>query len=194
MTRTRKKPEAPKKKVVAPASKKTAAVKKKTAVPSNKKPAAAKKRTVIPASKKPGAVKKKATVPAIDKEIVLKAPVDQVWAALADPKTIKEWMDDDTVKASLKVGGKYALFGGVTTGKFTAIEKPSVLEYTWRQAEWEKNEPDTLVRWELKPEGKKTRLHLIHSQFVDRQNRDDHEEGWDVYFLDPMKEWLESQK
>ena len=132
-----------------------------------KKPEAPKRKAAAPSSKKPAAVKKKATVPAIDKEIVLKAPVDKVWAALADPKTIKEWMDDDSVKATLKVGGKYALFGGVTTGKFTAIEKPSVLEYTWRQAEWEKSEPDTLVRWELKPEGKKTRLHLIHSQFVD---------------------------
>jgi uncharacterized protein YndB with AHSA1/START domain len=103
-------------------------------------------------------------------------------------------MDDVSVKASLKVGGKYALFGGVTTGKFTVIEKPAVLEYTWRQVEWEKSEPDTLVRWELKPEGEKTRPHLIHSQFVDRRNRDDHQEGWDTYFLDPMKEWLESEK
>jgi len=69
-----------------------------------------------------------------------------------------------------------------------------VLEYTWHQAEWEKNVPDTLVRWELEPDGKKTKLHLVHSQFVDRKGRDDHDEGWDVYFLEPMKEWLESQK
>jgi uncharacterized protein YndB with AHSA1/START domain len=145
-------------------------------------------------SKKPAAPKKRAGVPAIEKEMVIKAPVEKVWAALADPDAIGAWMDDDGVKVSLKIGGKYALFGGVTTGKFTAIDKPSVLEYTWRQAEWEKSDPDTLVRWELKPEGKKTRLHLVHSQFADRQNRDDHDEGWDVYFLEPMKEWLESQK
>jgi uncharacterized protein YndB with AHSA1/START domain len=145
-------------------------------------------------SKKPAAAKKKAAVPPIEKEMVIKAPVDKVWAALTDPGTIGAWMDDDSVKVSLKVGGKYALFGGVTTGKFTAVEMPSVLEYTWRQAEWEKSEPDTLVRWELEPDGKKTKLRLIHSLFADRQGRDDHDEGWDVYFLDPMKEWLESKK
>jgi uncharacterized protein YndB with AHSA1/START domain len=81
-------------------------------------------------SKKPAAPEKKASVPPIEKEMVIKAPVGKVWAALADPETIGAWMDDDSVKVSLKVGGKYAFFGGVTTGKFAAIEKPSVLEYT----------------------------------------------------------------
>jgi uncharacterized protein YndB with AHSA1/START domain len=144
--------------------------------------------------KKPAAMKKKAEVPAIEKEIVIRAPADKVWAGLSDPGAIGVWMDDDSVRVSLKAGGKYTLFGGVTTGKFTVIEKPSALEYTWRQAEWEKSEPDTLVRWELMPEGKKTILRLVHSGFADRQVRDDHEEGWDVYFLEPMKEWLESQE
>ena len=46
-------------------------------------------------------------------------------------------MDDGIVKVSLKVGGKYALFEDITTGKFMAIEKPSVREYTWRHTEWE---------------------------------------------------------
>ncbi len=145
-------------------------------------------------SKKPAVTKWKAEIPPIEKDIVITAPVDKVWAALTDPKTIGAWMDDDSVKVTLKVGGKYALFGGVTTGKFTAIEKPSLLEYTWRQSEWEMSDRDTLVRWELKQEGKKTRLHLVHSLFADRQNRDDHDEGWDAYFLGPMKEWLEDKE
>ena len=143
--------------------------------------------------KKAAAVKKATKVPPIDKEIVIKAPIEKVWAALTDPKSIGAWMDDDSVKVALKVGGRYKLFGGVTTGKLTVVDEPFVLEYTWRQGEWEKGEPDTLVRWDLRPEGKKTRLRLVHSGFDDRRGRDDHDEGWDVYFLDPMKEWLESQ-
>ena len=185
MTSPNKKPAAPKKKAAVPAGKKQAVTQKKATIPVPQKPTAPKKKIAVP--------KKKATVPAIDKELVIKAPVAKVWAALTDPEAIGAWMGDDSVKIALRVGGKYALFGGVTTGKITAVEKPSVLEYTWRQAEWEKSDPDTLVRWELKPEGKKTRLHLVHGQFADRRNRDDHEEGWDVYFLEPMKAWLESQ-
>jgi len=183
----------PKEMIMTSPSKKPAAPKKKAVAPSGKKPVAAPEKATVRVPKEPAALKKKAAVPAIDKELVIKAPVAKVWAALTDPETIGAWMGDDSVKVSLKVGGKYALFDGVTTGKITAVERPSVLEYTWRQAEWEKSDPDTLVRWELKPEGKKTRLHLVHGQFADRGNRDDHEEGWDVYFLEPMKEWLEAQ-
>jgi uncharacterized protein YndB with AHSA1/START domain len=144
-------------------------------------------------SKKPAAIKRKTEIPPIEKDIVIKAPVDMVWAALTDPRTIGAWMSDDSVKVTLNVGGKYSIFNGQTTGTFTAIEKPSLLEYTWRQVDWDKSELDTLVHWELKPEGKKTRLNLIHSGFDDRKNRDDHDEGWDIYFLNHMKEWLESQ-
>ena len=136
---------------------------------------------------------KKAKVLEITKEVVIDAPIEKVWAALTDPETVGEWMGDEKIKVNLKVGGKYALFDGVTTGKFTAIEKPSLLEYTWRQAEWEDAEPDTLVRWEFEADGRKTRLHLSHSKFTDQQNRDDHDEGWDSYFLEPMTEWLETK-
>jgi uncharacterized protein YndB with AHSA1/START domain len=122
-------------------------------------------------SKKTSTNKKKAVISPIVKEIVVKAAVEKVWAALTDPEAIGARMGDEGARVVPRVGGRYALFGGVTTGKFTVIEKPSVLEYTWRQREWEKNEPDKLVRWELKPEGKKTRLRLIHSQSVERKRR-----------------------
>ena len=115
--------------------------------------------------------KKKATVPAIVKEIVVKAAVEKVWAALTDPEAIGARMGDEEARIVPRVGGRYALFGGVTTGRFTVIEEPSVLEYTWRQREWAESKPDKLVRWELKPEGKQTRLRLIHTQSADRKRR-----------------------
>jgi uncharacterized protein YndB with AHSA1/START domain len=144
-----------------------------------------------PANKKTTPAGKNTGIPPIEKELVIAAPVEKVWAALTNPVAIGNWMEDDEVKVDLKVGGKYTIFGGETTGSFTVIEKPGVLEYTWRQREWKKSYPDTLVRWELEPEGKKTRLKLVHSQFPDQETRDDHDEGWDIYFLEPMKEWLE---
>ncbi len=123
------------------------------------------------ASKKPKTVHKKAVISPIVKEIVVKAAVEKVWAALTDPAAIGARMGDEEARVVPRVGGRYALFGGVTTGKFTRIEAPSVLEYTWRQREWEEDEPDKLVRWELKPEGRQTRLRLIHAQSADRRRR-----------------------
>ncbi len=73
----------------------------------------------------------------IEKTLTIAAPVEKVWAALADPQAIRAWMgDDSTVEVDLKVGGRYRLFGGDTTGAFTEVAPPHALEYTWRQGEW----------------------------------------------------------
>ncbi len=134
----------------------------------------------------------KASTRPIEKTVTINADVEKVWAALTDPEAIGSWMEDDAVKVSLKKGGKYVLFAGSTTGKFVEIEKPKILEYTWRMGDWSKDSPDTYVRWELEPAGKKTRVHLIHRGFVDKEMRDSHDDGWDEYFLGPMKSWLEA--
>lgn len=76
----------------------------------------------------------------IEKNIELFAPIEKVWAALTDPRIIDRWMSyDGASKVALSVGGCYAFFGGDTTGVFTRIENPDLLEYTWRMAEWEKD-------------------------------------------------------
>jgi uncharacterized protein YndB with AHSA1/START domain len=135
----------------------------------------------------------KASIPAIEKTLTIDADIDRVWAALTDPEDIESWMRDDQIKVSLKEGGKYVLFAGSTTGKFIEIVEPEVLEYSWRMSDWAKDTPDTSVRWELEPSGNKTKVRLIHKGFVDKTMRDSHDEGWDDYFLGPMKGWLESE-
>lgn len=127
----------------------------------------------------------------IKKHLTIAAPIQKVWAALTDAKSIGAWMGDDAVKSTLRKGGGYALFGGETTGKFTVIKKPTRLEYTWRQHEWKKEWADSVVRWELKAKGEGTEVRLTHSKFPNQKERDGHDEGWDVYWLKPMKKWLE---
>jgi len=129
----------------------------------------------------------------VEKNVRIGASIGKVWAALTHPAAIQGWMDDETVKVNLRVGGRYRLFDGETTGKFTRIQKPNRLEYTWRQAGWPKGWADSLVRWELKAVGKRTQVRLTHSQFPNADERDSHDEGWDAYWLGPMKEWLEAR-
>jgi uncharacterized protein YndB with AHSA1/START domain len=97
-----------------------------------------------------------------------------------------------TIEVDLRVGGGYRLFGGQTTGKFTRIRQPEALEYTWRQAEWQAEWPDSVVRWRLSRSGQGAQVNLTHSDFPNRAERDGHDEGWDAYWLGPMKEWLET--
>jgi uncharacterized protein YndB with AHSA1/START domain len=130
----------------------------------------------------------------IVKNRVIQAPLEQVWAALTDPRTIGEWMLDSLVEVDLQVGGKYAFFGGETTGTFTAIAAPNRLEYTWRQSGWKNEWADSNVRWELRRDGNSTQVQLTHDQFPNQSERDSHDEGWDTYWLEPMQTWLEGEQ
>jgi uncharacterized protein YndB with AHSA1/START domain len=127
----------------------------------------------------------------IHKHLTISAPIDWVWAALTDATTMSIWMQDNNIKVDLREGGNYAYFGGETSGQFTHIVPSTILEYTWRQNGWQKSWEDSLVRWELHPEGTSTHIHLIHSRFPNDNERDSHDEGWDMYWLDPMQDWLE---
>lgn len=130
----------------------------------------------------------------IKKVLQIDAPVEKVWAALTDPAAIKGWIGSDSVvEIDLTVGGSYRLFGGETTGTFTVIAPPNTLEYTWRQGEWDDNWKDSVVKWYLHAEGGGTHVHLKHEQFPNDHERDSHDEGWDSYWLGPMKAWLESR-
>jgi uncharacterized protein YndB with AHSA1/START domain len=129
----------------------------------------------------------------VTKKLMMAAPVAKVWAALTSAKAIEGWMGG-LVKISLKVGGRYAFFGGKTTGRFTRIEKPNTLEYTWRQASWPGAWADSHVRWELNPTKTGTQVRLTHDGFPNQDERDSHDEGWDTYWLAPMKEWLEAKR
>ncbi len=129
---------------------------------------------------------------AIIKRAKIKAPVEEVWAALTDTKAIRAWMGDPAPKINLSVGGRYALFSGETTGTFTSILPNTVLEYTWRQHSWDAEWGDSLVRWELEEEGSRTHILLVHSQLPNEEERASHLEGWDDYWLEPMIDYLKN--
>jgi uncharacterized protein YndB with AHSA1/START domain len=128
----------------------------------------------------------------IVKEVTLTAPIQRVWAALTDAQNMQNWLGPDKqLKVDLKVGGKYAIFGGETTGIFTRIDAPILLEYTWRQSTWPAEWPDSVVRWEMEKNGSGTQIYLSHSKFPNTDERDSHDEGWDIYFLEPMTDYLD---
>jgi uncharacterized protein YndB with AHSA1/START domain len=131
-------------------------------------------------------------MPTIRKSVLIAAPIDKVWAALTGPKAIAAWMGG-TVKSNPRPGGRFALFGGETTGRYARVQKPTQLEYSWRQANWPAEWADSQVRWTLKATGAGTRVALAHDRFPNEAERAGHAEGWDVYWLEPMKAWLESR-
>jgi len=132
--------------------------------------------------------------PIIKDRLILAAP-QAVWAALTEPQAIRAWMgEDSTVEIDLRPGGAYRLFSGETSGTIQSLEPGTRLTYTWRQGEWPAEWGDSLVDWTLTPAKGGTLLHLVHDRFPNEQEREGHDEGWDLYFLDPLQEILEQRR
>ncbi|MBI3954296.1 MAG: SRPBCC domain-containing protein [Chloroflexi bacterium] len=129
----------------------------------------------------------------ITKQVTISRPIEQVWDALVDAASIAAWQGGGEVKSNARVGGRYAIFDGATTGKFTLVERPARLTYTWRQDNWEAAWPDSVVSWRLVAKGQGTVVRLRHQRLPNQEEFDGHASGWDEYFLHPMKEWLESR-
>jgi glutathione S-transferase len=133
------------------------------------------------------------TAPEVEKELEIGASIEKVWEALTDGEAIEAWMSSGEVDIDPRPGGSYRFFGGETTGVFTRVIRPHALEYTWRQAGWAGDWPDSVVAWDLRPEGEDaTRVHLRHTAFPNQTEAESHDAGWDEYFLKPMRSWLES--
>jgi uncharacterized protein YndB with AHSA1/START domain len=89
------------------------------------------------------------------------APVALVWKALTDKDDVKQW-SFDMPKFAPRVGCEFEFVGGdpkgvkyLHRGKVTAVVSEKKLAYTWR---YEGHPGDSLVTFELFPEGKRTKV------------------------------------
>jgi uncharacterized protein YndB with AHSA1/START domain len=123
--------------------------------------------------------------------IFIAAPIEKVWAAITQPEVMRAWLEDPSIAIDLRPGGAYTLSGGESTGRFTKIEAPQALEYTWRRRDWGASVPDSTVGWRLKTVRGGTDVDLFHDGYPNDSLLFDFDAGWDVTWLGPLKEWLE---
>jgi uncharacterized protein YndB with AHSA1/START domain len=86
-------------------------------------------------------------------------PVEKVWAALTTPERLADWFAHAEV--DLRVGGRLLLDGNgmrQTEMRITVCEPPRALAWIWTIAGRE-----SLVRFDLAPDGDGCRLTLTHS-------------------------------
>jgi uncharacterized protein YndB with AHSA1/START domain len=85
-------------------------------------------------------------------------PRERVWRALIDPEQLAGWLAPAEI--DLRVGGSVVLKfeDGDERGTITELREPEVIAYTWNEGA-----TDSLVRFELEPEGAGTRLTLRHT-------------------------------
>lgn len=122
----------------------------------------------------------------IKKVYKINAPVEQVWNALVDPETIAKW-GGQPLKMDANIGSEFQLWNGDIYGKNLEVIPGKLLVQEWFSGDWEK---PSMVKFTLKSESNKTILELEHSDVPDDEF-DDVDEGWDIYYIGPMKDMLE---
>ncbi|HZZ67516.1 MAG TPA: SRPBCC family protein [Phenylobacterium sp.] len=108
----------------------------------------------------------------------LKRPIEKVWAAITVPERIAEWFTEATV--DLRIGGTVTLNWPEDnyrmSGVIIELDPPRLFAWTWPHEQ----HPDSVVRWELSPDGDGCRLTLTQTGMVDPVLRSV-AAGWHTY-------------
>ena len=127
----------------------------------------------------------------IEREILIDAPVEVVWAVVTEPEHISGWFSD-AVELDLRPGGEAILRwndGGTIHARVEQVEPPRLFSFRWlvRADAGLGADNATLVEFRLASEGDRTRLTVVESGFADlalpeeakQQRFDGHDRGWD---------------
>lgn len=124
----------------------------------------------------------------IRKKYIISAPIGEVWKALVDPDVIDEW-GGRPVKMDANIGTEFKLWDGDIYGKNIEVIDEEKLVQEWFSGDWPK---PSIVIFTLRSQDQKTILKLEQMDVPDEEV-DDVDQGWDVYYLGPIKELLEKQ-
>ncbi len=108
----------------------------------------------------------------IEREVIVAAPIETVWAAITDAEEVAQWFGD-VVEIDLRPGGR-ARFGwaehdSVTDAVIEIVEPLRRFAYRWASAAGVAVDdgPSTLVEFTLDVVAEGTRLRLVESGFAD---------------------------
>ena len=132
-------------------------------------------------------------------ERVFDTPVEKIWQAISDRTAMKKWYFD-LAEFKPEVGFEFQFYGGPEDRKYLHLckvveaTKLRKLSYSWRYDGYAGN---SIVRFELIPEGKKTKVRLTHEGLesfpADNPDlaRQNFVEGWTSIIGTSLKEFLE---
>jgi uncharacterized protein YndB with AHSA1/START domain len=123
---------------------------------------------------------------AIKKNYHIKATAEDIFTALTNPLTIEMWTGSSAVMEPI-AGTEFSLWDGDITGLNLEIEPNRKIKQQWY---FEGEEGKSIVTITINPEGKDTRVELLHTEIPD-EAFDNILDGWDRYYFKPLKQLLE---
>ncbi|MEM7446247.1 MAG: SRPBCC domain-containing protein [Pseudomonadota bacterium] len=124
---------------------------------------------------------------AIHQEVVFEASPAKVYEALMNADQHAAFTKGKA-EISRDVGGEFTCHDGQIVGRNIELVPNERIVQAWRVANWEAG-VYSVVRFELMPEGDKTRLILDHAG-VDDDKSEMVAAGWKVRYWEPMQSFL----
>ncbi len=115
------------------------------------------------------------------------APIEKVWDALVNPKTIESW-GGGPARMSNKLES-FSLWDGEIHGRNTEVVEGKKLVQEWYA--WDESLGASTVTFTITVDGKETVIDLSHSN-VPESEYEEVEVGWKNYYMEPILEWIEN--
>lgn len=93
---------------------------------------------------------------------------------------------------SSKLGGKFKAWDGYISGKNLELIKDKRIIQTWRSSEFAKNDLDSLLVVNFEDVSGGCRVTISHSQ-IPRGQGENYKQGWEDFYLLPMKAYFKKQ-
>jgi uncharacterized protein YndB with AHSA1/START domain len=136
----------------------------------------------------PAAVKDKNY--ALKLSYVVYASPDDVFDAVTKEALLEKWCDGGG-KVEPVVSGKMEMYDGWVQGEVLSFNKiKKELSYTWKPAEWKKNQKPSVVEFEFNTHPAGTEILVSHKNFPNQSEADEHTTGWVDHFLDPLNDFF----
>jgi len=116
-------------------------------------------------------------------------------------KAYQDWLDSaahsaftgSSAEIDPIIGGKFNAWEGYIWGKTIELTPGKRIRQTWRTSEFPDDSPDSVLEVLFEPDGKGTRITLIHTIIPERQ-ADGYEKGWKEFYFEPMKKYYMGNK
>jgi len=122
----------------------------------------------------------------IRKTYHIKATPEHIFTALTNPLTIEMWSGSPAIMEAVP-GTEFSLWDGEITGLNLEFEQDKMIKQEWY---FEGESEKSIVTITIQPEGKDTRVEMLHTGIPD-DAFENILEGWDRYYFKPLKQLLE---
>jgi uncharacterized protein YndB with AHSA1/START domain len=129
----------------------------------------------------------------LDLERTFAAPPEAVFDAWTSEEVLRRWfygrgdLETPVAEVDLRVGGEVRIvmrdprsgeeFGA--RGRYTEIERPTRLAFTWA---WDEDEREMLIEVDFAEAESGTAVHFTHTNLPDQESAESHRRGWNTCF------------